>query len=62
MKHNEVTVSDLSALIAAREETRAALQVLALEAYEHWQMLESRIHELELRLDRGRAPSPLDDE
>jgi BMFP domain-containing protein YqiC len=50
-KENEVTVSDLSQLIEAREETRAELRLLAIRAYEHWLELESRIEELETRLD-----------
>lgn len=50
-KQNEVTVSELSQLIEAREETRAELRLLAIRAYEHWLELESRIEELETRLD-----------
>jgi hypothetical protein len=53
MKHKELTVSDLSQLIAAREETRAELHQLSLEAWEHWRDIEAKLHELEDRLCRG---------
>ena len=53
MKNNELTVADLSRLIAAREETRAELHLLALEAWEHWRELEAKLRELEDRLCRG---------
>lgn len=53
-----VTVSDLAQLIEAREETRAELRLLAIRAYEHWLELESRIEELEQRLDEARRSSP----
>jgi len=60
----QVTVSDLSELIEAREETRAELRLLAIRAYEHWLDLESKIEALEQRLDQGRtssaAPPPAD--
>lgn len=52
-----VTVSDLSQLIEAREETRAELRLLAIRAYEHWLELESKIEELEHRLDDARRSS-----
>jgi hypothetical protein len=50
MNNNELTVSDLSQLIAAREETRAELQLLSLEAWEHWRDIEARLQALEDRL------------
>ena len=50
MKEKQLTVSDLSSLIAARADTCAELQLLALEAYEHWRQLESKLHELEHRV------------
>lgn len=53
-----VTVSDLTQLIEAREETRAELRLLAIRAYEHWLELESKIEELEHRLDEARRSSP----
>lgn len=53
-----VTVSDLTQLIEAREETRAELRLLAIRAYEHWLELESKIEELENRLDEQRRTSP----
>jgi hypothetical protein len=53
MADKELTVSDLSQLIAAREETRAELHLLSLEAWEHWRELEAKLHELEERLCRG---------
>lgn len=53
----QVTVSDLSELIEAREETRAELRLLAIRAYEHWLDLESKIEALEQRLDQGRTSS-----
>jgi hypothetical protein len=52
-----VTVSDLSQLIEAREETRAELRLLAIRAYEHWLELECKIEELEHRLDDARRSS-----
>lgn len=51
MKDKHVTVSDVSALIAEREETRAELHLLTLEAYEHWRALESKLHALEARFN-----------
>jgi BMFP domain-containing protein YqiC len=60
----QVTVSDLSELIEAREETRAELRLLAIRAYEHWLDLESKIEALEQRLDQSRtssaAPPPVE--
>jgi BMFP domain-containing protein YqiC len=53
-----VTVSDLSQLIEAREDTRAELRLLAIRAYEHWLELESKIEALEHRLDEARRTSP----
>lgn len=53
MKDKELTVSDLSRWIAEREETRAELHLLALEAWEHWRELEAKLRELEDRLCRG---------
>jgi BMFP domain-containing protein YqiC len=53
-----VTVSDLTQLIEAREETRAELRLLAIRAYEHWLELEAKIEELEHRLDEARRTSP----
>lgn len=51
MTREPVTVSDLAALIAAREETRAELQLLAVRAYEQWLDLQGQIRELEQRFD-----------
>jgi BMFP domain-containing protein YqiC len=51
MCDKQLTVSDLTALIQDREETRAELQLLALRAYEQWRELEAKIRELEERLD-----------
>jgi BMFP domain-containing protein YqiC len=53
MKEKQLTVADLSQLIAAREEIRAELHLLALDARERWRALEAKLHELEERLDRG---------
>lgn len=53
MNAKELTVSDLSQLIAAREETRAELHLLSLAAWEHWRDIEARLRELEDRLCRG---------
>jgi hypothetical protein len=53
MKDKQLTVSDVSRLIAEREETRAELQLLSLEAWEHWRDLEAKLRELEHRLCRG---------
>jgi hypothetical protein len=50
-----VTVFDLTRLIEAREETRAELRLLAIRAYEHWLELESKIEELERRLEVAHA-------
>jgi BMFP domain-containing protein YqiC len=52
MEDLQLTVSDLSQLIADREEIRAELRLLALEAFERWQELEARVNELEERLCR----------
>lgn len=53
MSDKQITVSDLSALIAAREETRAELHDLALEAFEQWRSLEAKLRDLEQRFDRS---------
>jgi hypothetical protein len=53
MKDEQITVSDLALLIAAREETRAELHLLSLEAWEHWREIEAKLQELEDRLCRG---------
>jgi len=53
MAKTQVTVSDLSALIEAREETRAELQPLAQQAYEQWRDLKARIQQLEERLEHS---------
>jgi hypothetical protein len=53
MKDKQLTVSDLSQLIAAREETRAELHLLALEAWQHWRELEAKLEQLEAHLFRG---------
>jgi hypothetical protein len=58
MSKATVTVSDLSQLIEAREDTRAELRLLAIRAYEHWLELESKIEQLEHRLDEARHTSP----
>lgn len=59
MKDKRLTVSDLSQLIAAREETRAELHLLSLEARQHWHDIEARLHELEHRLDlAANGPPP----
>ncbi len=47
MDTNPVTVAEVSALIAAREETRAEL----LRALEHWREIEERVQDLEQRLE-----------
>lgn len=58
-----ITVSDLTELIAAREETRAELRLLAISAYDHWLELEARIEQLEQRLDGApNAEAPADTE
>ena len=54
MSKNAVTVSDLAALIHAKEETRAELHLLAVRAYEQWFALEAKLIELEQRLDHSR--------
>lgn len=53
MSKMHVTVSDLTALIQAREETRVELQLLALRAYEQWLELEARIRQLEERFEHS---------
>jgi hypothetical protein len=53
MSKIQVTVSDLSALIQAREDTRAELQLLALQAYEHWRDLDAKIQQLEDRFEHS---------
>ena len=53
MKHKQLTVSDLSQLIAAREETRAELRLLSLDAWERWRTIEAKLRELEGRLSGG---------
>jgi len=49
MSKKQITVSDLAALIEAREETRAELQQLTLCAFEHWRELDAKIKDLEER-------------
>lgn len=49
MLKKQITVSDLAALIQAREDTRAELQQLTLCAFEHWRELDAKIKELEER-------------
>lgn len=53
MKNDQVTVSDVTALISAREDVRAEIHLLTLEAYEHWRALEAKLHALEARFDRS---------
>lgn len=53
MKNNQVTVSDVTALISAREDMRAEIHLLTLEAYEHWRALEAKLHALEARFERS---------
>ncbi len=53
MSNKLVTVSDLAALIHAREETRAELHLLAVRAYDQWCELEARLEQLEQRMSRS---------
>lgn len=53
MSKKLVTVTDLAALIHAREEIRAELRSLAVHAYEQWCELEARLELLEERMDRS---------
>jgi len=50
MSNKQVTVSDVAALIHAREETRAELHLLAVRAYEQWCELEAKLEQLEQRM------------
>lgn len=49
MNSNDVTVSEISALIQAREDTLAEL----LNVYEHWLELEARIRDVEVSYARA---------
>lgn len=53
MPQKPITVSDLAALIHAREETRAELHLLAVRAYEQWCELEAKLEQLEARMNRS---------
>lgn len=45
---DELTVTRLAELIAARSAARSRLQELALEAYECWRELEQRLREFDV--------------
>jgi hypothetical protein len=50
MKDKQLTVSEISSMIAARADTYAELQALALEAYGGWRELEAKLPALEHRV------------
>lgn len=53
MTTKQLTVGDLAALIQSREEVRAELTLLAVRAHEQCCEIESRLLELERRLDQS---------